>query len=108
MIMASSCRRSWETVLVESPGWKHGNIGCIDPAQPLKKINGRQHYLIHWDNSSYDAQYVDCSYMCKMEDVLKLKHTWYSPDEVRISPEQHVSLRGLQKDRGLGRRLFEE
>ena len=108
MIMASSHRRSWETVLVESPGWKRGNIGHIDPDHPLKMINGKQHYLIHWDNSSYDAQYVDCSYVCKMEDVLKSKCTRYSPDEVWISPKQRVSLKGLQKDRALGRRLFEE
>ena len=76
MIMASSRRQSWETVLVESPEWKHGNIGRIDPDQPLKMINGRQHYLIHWDNSSYDAQYVDCLYVRKMEDVSKSKRTW--------------------------------
>ena len=108
MIMASSCRQSWETVLVESPGWKCGNIGHIDPDQLLKMINGRQHYLIHWDNSCYDALYVDCLYVHKMEDISKSKRTWYSPDEVRISPEQCVSLKGLQKDRTLGRRLFEE
>ena len=76
MIMASSPRRSWETVLVESPGWKRGNIGRIDPDQPLKMINGRQHYLIHWDNSSYDAQNVDCLYVRKMEDISKSKRTW--------------------------------
>ena len=108
MIMASSHRRSWETVLVENLRWKCGNIGYIDPAEPLKMINGRQHYLIHWENSSYDDQYVDCLYMCKMEDILNLKLTQYSPDEVRISPKQCVSLKELQKDRALGRRLFEE
>ena len=108
MIMASSHRRSWETVLVENPRWKRGNIGYIDPAEPLKMINGRQHCLIHWENSSYDAQYVDCLYVCKMEDISNSKHTRFSPDEVRISPEQRVSLEGLQKDRALGRRLFKE
>ena len=108
MIMASSRRRFWETVLVENPRWKHGNIAYIDPADPLKIKNGREHYLIHWDNSSYNDEYVDCSYVRKMEDVLNSKHTWYSPDEVQISPEQRVSLKGLQKDRALGRRLFEE
>ena len=95
-------------MLVESPGWKHGNRGCIDPDQPLKMINGKQHYLVHWDNSSYDAQYVDCSYVCKMEDVSKSKCTWYSPDEVQISPEQCISMKGLRKDRASGRRLFKE
>ena len=35
------------------------------------------------------------------------KRTWYSA-EVQISPEQRVSLKGLRKDRALGRRLFEE
>ena len=77
-------------------------------AEPLKMIYGRQHYLIHWENSSYKDEYVDCSYMHKMEDVLNLKRTQYSPDEVRISPEQRILLEGLQKDRALGTRLFEE
>ena len=108
MIMASSHRRFWETVLVENPRWKCGNIAFIDPAEPLKIRNGREHYLIHWDNSSYNDEYVDCLYVHKMKDVSKLKCTWYSPDEVWISPEQHVSLKGLRKDRALGRRLFEE
>ena len=108
MIMASSQRQSWETVLVKSPGWKHENIGRIDPDLPLKIINGREHYLSHWDNSSYDPEYVDCSYVRKMEDVSKSKCTWYSAAEGQISPEQRVSLKGLQKDRALGRRLFEE
>ena len=71
-------------------------------------ISGRQHYLIHWENSSYNDQYVDCLYMHKMEDISSSKRTRFSPDEVRISPKQHISLEGLQKDRALGRRLFEE
>ena len=108
MIMASSHRQFWETVQVKNPRWKCGNIAYIDPAEPLKIRNGREHYLIHWDNSSYNDEYVDCSYVCKMEDISKLKRTWYSPDEVRISPEQLVSLKGLRKDRALGRRLFKE
>ena len=108
MIMASSHRRFWETVLVENPRWKRGNIGYIDPAEPLKMIDGRQHYLMHWENSSYNDEYVDCLYVCKMEDISNSKRTQYSPDEVRISPEQRVSLEGLRKDRALGRRLFEE
>ena len=108
MTMASSRRQSREIVLVESPGWKCGNIGYIDPTDPVKTIHGRQHYLIHWENSSYHAQYVDSLYVHKMEDISKTKCTQYSPNEVRISPEQHISLEGLQKDRALGRRLFEE
>ena len=95
-------------MLVESPGWKRENIGRIDPDLPLKIINGREHYLIHWDNSSYDPEYVDCSYMHKMEDISKSKCTRYSAVEGQISPEQCVSLKGLWKDRALGRTLFEE
>ena len=108
MIMASSHRQSWEIVLVKSPGWKRGNIGYIDPTDPVKMIHGRQHYLIHWENTSYCATYVDSLYVQKMEDILKTKHMQYSPNEVRISPEQRVSLDGLRKDWALGRRLFEE
>ena len=43
-----------------------------------------------------------------MEDISKTKCMRYSPNEVRISPKQRVSLKGLRKDRALGRRLFEE
>ena len=88
MNMASTCRRELETVLVEKPRWKRGNIGYIDPTEPLMMMNGRQHYLIHWDNPGYVDEYVDCSYMHKMEDVLKSKHIRYSPGEVRVSPKQ--------------------
>ena len=45
---------------------------------------------------------------CARWRVLQSRNTRYSPDEVRISPEQRVSLKGLRKDRALGRRLFEE
>ena len=71
-------------------------------------FHGRQHYLIHWENTSYCPSYIDCTYVQKMEDISKTKRTRYSPNEVLISPEQHVSLEGLRKDRALGRRLFEE
>ena len=116
MIMASTHRGELEAVLVKTPRWKHENIGYIDPAEPLTIINGREHYLIRWENSNYKDQYVDCSYMQKMEDVSKSKCTWYSPGEVQVSPKQHklaavrrqVALKGLQKSRALGRRLFEE
>ena len=78
--------------------------------------NGRQHYLIHCDNPCYVDEYVDCSYVQKMEDVSKSKHTQYSPGEVWVPPEQRklaavrrqVAQKGLRKSRALGRRLFEE
>ena len=95
-------------MLVEKPRWKRGNIGYIDPAEPLMIRNGRQHYLIHWDNPRYEDEYVDCSYMHKMEDISKSKCTWYSPGEVWVSPKQCMALKGLQKSGALGRRLFEE
>ena len=107
-IMASSCRQSQEKVLVESPEWKRANIGYIDPTDPVEMFHGRQHYLIHWENTSYHPSYIDCTYVQKMEDISKTKRTRYSPNEVLISPEQRVSLEGLRKDRALGRRLFEE
>ena len=108
MIMASSRRQSWEKVLVETPQWKRGNIGYIDHTDPVTVKHGRQHYLIHWENTSYDPLYIDSRYVKKMEDISKTKRMRYSPNEVRISPEQRVSLQGLRKDRALGRRLFEE
>ena len=108
MIMASTYRQKLETVLVKKPRWKCGNIGFIDPAEPLMIRNGRQHSLIHWDNPCYEDEYVDYLYMHKMEDVSKSKRKWYSPGEVQVSPEQRVALKGLQKSRALGRRLFEE
>ena len=43
-----------------------------------------------------------------MENVSKSKCTWYFPGEVWVSSKQHVALKGLQKSRALGRRLFEE
>ena len=54
MIMASTHRQVLETVLVEKPRWKRGNIAFIDPAEPLMIRNGREHYLYHWDNPHYD------------------------------------------------------
>ena len=73
MIMASTHRRELEAVLVKTPRWKCENVGYIDPAEPLKMIHGRQHYLIHWKNPRYLDQYVDCLYVQKMEDVSKSK-----------------------------------
>ena len=108
MIMPSTRRRQLEAVLVKMPRWKCENIGYIDPAEPPTIRNGRQHYLIHWDNRGFAHEYVDCSFVHKMEDVSKSKCTWYSPHEVEISSEQRVALKGLQKSRALGTRLFEE
>ena len=108
MIMASSHRQSREKVLVETPEWKRGNIGYIDHADPVMVKHGRQYYLIHWENTSYDPSYIDSRYVQKMEDISKTKRTRYSPNEVWISPEQRISLQVLRKDRALGRRLFEE
>ena len=75
-------------MLVEKPRWKRGNVGYIDPDQPLMMINGRQHYLIHWDYPGFKDEYVDFSYVHKMEDVSKSKCIWYSPGEVWVSPKQ--------------------
>ena len=108
MIMASTHRRELEAVLVHMPRGKHENIVYIDPAKPLMIRNGREHYLIHWDNRGFRDEYVDCLYVHKMEDVLKSKRTRYSPDAVQISSEQRVALKGLQKSRALVTRLFKE
>ena len=45
---------------------------------------------------------------CTRWRTFRSRNTWYSPDEVWISSEQHMALKGLQKSRALGRRLFEE
>ena len=108
MIMPSTRRQQLEAVLVKMRRWKCENIGYIDPAEPPMIRNGRQHYLIHWDNRGFAHQYVDSSFVHKMEDVSKSKRTCYSPHEVGISSKQHVALKGLQKSRALGTRLFEE
>ena len=69
MIMASSRRQSREMVLVESPEWKHGNIGYIHHTDPVKMVHGRQYYLIHWENTSYGTTYVDSINVQKMDDI---------------------------------------
>ena len=58
MIMASSRRQSREKVLVESPQWKHGNIGYIDDNDPVEVRHGRQYIRIHWENTSYGPSYI--------------------------------------------------
>ena len=114
MIMASTHRQELEAVLVKMPWWKPENIGFIDHSEPLKMIKGRRHYLIHWENSNYKDQYVDCSYVQKMEDISKSKCIWYSPGEVWVSPKQHElaavrrqeALKGLRKSRASSRILL--
>ena len=118
MIMASTRRRELEAVLVKTPKWKHENIGVgyIDPAESLMMTEGRQHYLINWENPSYVDEYVDCSYVHRMEDVSKSKCIRYSPGEVQVSPGQcelaavrrQEALKGLRKSRASCRRLLEE
>ena len=116
MIMASTGRQELEAVLVKKPRWKCENIGYIDPAQPLMMIHGRQHYLIKWEIPAYIVEYVDCSYVHKMEDVSKSKHIQYSPGEVWVSPKQcelaavrrQEALKWLQKSRASCRRLLQE
>ena len=95
-------------MIAKTPRWKRENIGYIDPAEPPMIRNGREHYLIHWDNRGFGHEYVDFLYVHKMEDISKSRHTWYSPDEVWISSEQHVAVKGLRKSRALGTRLFVE
>ena len=89
-----------EPVLIQKPEWKHPNIGYIDHDQPIMMINGRQHYLIHWNCPGYKDEYVDFSYMHKMEDVSKSKHIWHSPGEVPVSPKQ-CELAGVRRQEAL-------
>ena len=79
-------------------------------------INGRQHYLIKWKYPGYEDEYIDCSYVHKMEDISKSKWIWYSPGEVQVSPEPHElaavrrqeALKQVQKSRALRSRQLEE
>ena len=77
-----------EPVQIQRPEWKRPNIGYIDHNRPIIMINGREHYPIHWDNPGYADEYIDISYVQKMEDVLKFKHNWHPPGEVPVSPKQ--------------------
>ena len=118
MIMASTGRQELEAVLVKKPRWICANIGYsyIDPDQPLLMINGRQHYLIKWKYPGYEDEYIDCSYVHKMEDILKSTHIQYSPGEVRVSPKQcelaavrrQEALKWVWKSRASCRRQLEE
>ena len=62
-----------DSVQIQKPEWKHLNIGYIVTDEPIITINGREHYLIHWDNPRYEDEYIDVSYMQNMEDILKFK-----------------------------------
>ena len=42
----------------------------------------------HWDYLHYDDEYIDVSYMQKMEDILKFKCNWDHPGELPLSPKQ--------------------
>ena len=105
-----------EPVLIQNPEWKCANIGYIDHDQPIMMINGRQHYRIHWKCQGYKDEYIDFSYMDKMEDILKSKCIWHSPGEVPVSPEQcklarvrrQEALKWVCKSRALCRTQLEE
>ena len=77
-----------EAVLIQKPEWKHPNVGYIVRGKPIFMINERKHYRIHWENLHYKDEYIDISYMQKMEDVLKLKHNQHPPGELPLSPKQ--------------------
>ena len=77
-----------EPVQIQKPEWKHPNIGYIVTDKPIIMINGREHYLIHWDSLGYADEYIDVSYVQKMEDVSKFKHNWHPPGEAPLSPKQ--------------------
>ena len=106
MIMASSRRQSREKVLDESPEWKRGNIGYIDPTDPVKMFHGRQHYLIHWENTSYRPSYIDCTYVQKMEDISKTKRTRYSQNEVLISTRTTRFTGRVAEGQGIGQKTI--
>ena len=63
-------------------------MGYIVTDKPIIMINGREHYLIHWDNLHYEDEYIDVSYVQNMEDISKFKHNWHPPGELPLSPEQ--------------------
>ena len=77
-----------EPVQIQRPEWKHCNMGYIVTDKPIIMINGREHYPIHWDNPGYTDEYIDISYVQKMEDISKFKHNRHPSGEVPVSPEQ--------------------
>ena len=93
MIMAPTCEQkqrmdTQEAVLVQKPEWKHPNVVYIMRGKPIVMINERKHYLIHWENLHYKDEYIEISYLQRMEDVSKLKHNQHPPGELPLSPEQ--------------------
>ena len=82
MIMASTGKQELEPVLMHKAKWTCANTGYIDLDQPIMRINGRQHYLINRKYRGYEDEYIDCSYMQKMEDISKSKCIWHSLGEV--------------------------
>ena len=84
MIMAPTCKQkqrmdAQKAVLIQKPEWKCASVGYIVTDKPIITINGREPYLIHWDNPHYEDEYIDVSYAQKMEDISKFKHNWHSP-----------------------------
>ena len=77
-----------EPVQIQRSEWKRSDIGFILTDKPIIIINGREHYLIHWDNPGYADEYIDISYVKKMEDISKFKCKRHPPGEVPVSPEQ--------------------
>ena len=77
-----------KAVLTQKPEWKCPNVGYIVTDKPIVMINGRKHYLIHWDNLHYKDEYIDISYVQKMEDISKFKYNWHPPGQLLLSPEQ--------------------
>ena len=78
-----------EAVLVQKPEWKCPNVAYIMRGKPIVTINERKHYLIHWENLHYKDEYIDISYMQRMEDISKLKCNQHPPGELPLSPKQH-------------------
>ena len=74
MIMASSHRQSREIVLIESPGWKCGNIGYNDPTDPVKMMHGKQHYLIH-SKIQVTMPHMLILYMCTRWRTFRRRNT---------------------------------
>ena len=63
-----------ELVHIQKPEWKRPNLAYLTRCKPIVTIDGRKHYLIHWENLNYKDEYIDIHYMETMEDISKLKH----------------------------------
>ena len=85
MIMAPTCERkqrmgTLDPVLIQKPEWKCPNVAYIMRGKPIVTIDKNLHYK---------DEYIDISYVQKMEDILKLKRKRHPPGELPPSPEQH-------------------